>query len=98
MYDVSETLEFNKWLLSLKDKENKARIVQRIKRMSLGNFGDVKQLYPNMYEARLFFGSGYRIYYTFKNNKLIILLLGGDKSSQKQDIQKAIKLLEKFKE
>lgn len=66
--------------------------------MSTGIFGDIKQVTSNIYEARLFFGTGYRIYYTLKNNELIILLIGGDKSTQQQDIQKAIKLLDKFKE
>lgn len=65
--------------------------------MSTGIFGDIKQVTSNIYEARLFFGTGYRIYYTLENNELIILLIGGDKSTQQQDIQKAIKLLDKFK-
>lgn len=98
MYKIIQTLEFNKWLLSFKDKTTKIRIINRIERMSTGTFGDTKQVTPNIYEARLFFGAGYRIYYTLKNNELIILLMGGDKSTQQQDIQKAIKLLEKLKE
>ena len=98
MYKIIQTLEFNKWLLSFKDKTTKIRIINRIERMSTGTFGDTKQVTPNIYEVKLFFGASYRIYYTLKNNELIILLMGGDKSTQQQDIQKAIKLLEKLKE
>lgn len=62
-----------------------------------GNLGDTKNLGDNLYELRLFFGSGYRIYYTIKNDVLVILLSGGDKSTQAEDIKKAKLYLKNYK-
>ncbi len=79
---------FTKWLNKL-DKKNKFRILQRIERLKYGNFGDCKQIFDNLYELRMFFGSGYRIYFGKDSDKLVILLTAGDKKTQKQDILKA---------
>ena len=79
---------------NLKDIKTKARITLRLKSVSLGNFGDHKSLGKNLFELRFFFGSGYRIYYTIKNDQVILLLTGGDKSSQEKDIKQAKKLYE----
>ena len=88
---------FINWLESIKDATTKRRIKLRIDRMIDGNFGDTKNLGNNLFELRLFFGSGYRIYYTIENNVLVILFSGGDKSSQEDDIKKAKLYLSNYK-
>ena len=74
------------WLLSL-DLSVRVKVVKRLERIYDDNFGDYKQIAPNLYELRFFFGKGYRIYYTIKNNIIVILLYAGDKSDQKKDIK-----------
>ncbi len=88
-YVIKQTVQFKKWFLKLKDPKTKARITLRIKSISLGNFGDHRNVGENLYELRFFFGSGYRIYYTLKNKQVVLLLTGGDKSSQEKDIKQA---------
>lgn len=85
------------WLLKL-DMPTRAKIIKRLERMYDDNFGDYKQIAPNLYELRFFFGKGYRIYYTIKNNIVVILLYGGDKSDQKKDISIAKSYLNDIKE
>lgn len=69
----------------------------RIGRLRLGNFGDTKSLGTGVYELRIHFGPGYRIYYGLEGNKIVILLCAGDKSSQKKDIKKAVTFWEEYK-
>jgi putative addiction module killer protein len=76
---------FYDFFRGLKDTKTKARIISRLNRLESGNFGDLKKL-KRIYELRLFFGPGYRIYFGIEDDKLIVLLTGGDKSSQKKDI------------
>jgi putative addiction module killer protein len=80
---------FTEWLLSLKDKQSQLRIRHRIERLKLGNFGDTKSVGEGIYELRFFFGSGYRVYYARSDDTVILLLCGGDKSSQVKDIERA---------
>jgi len=87
---------FTEWMDSIKDKNTTIKIMRRIRRLELGNFGDYKFLGFGLYELRLFFGSGYRVYYTMKGNRIVVLLCGGDKSSQGKDVNKAKKLLEEM--
>lgn len=94
-YELSKTKEFDKWMNYLKDPVTKARIARRIKNMKFGHFGDHKKISPDLFEIRFFFGSGYRIYYTIKNNQVILLLSGGDKSTQQKDIERAKQILNK---
>ena len=82
-------LPFKNWLMSLRDKVIVARIYARLARVELGNFGDAKPVGNGVMELRLVFGSGYRIYYGIDGEKLVILLSGGDKSSQDKDIKLA---------
>jgi putative addiction module killer protein len=89
MYTIKKTHQFQKWFINLKDIKAKARINLRLKSVSLGNFGDHKPLGQNLFELRFFFGSGYRVYYSVKDNQVIFLLKGGDKSSQEKDIKQA---------
>ncbi|MBJ7538684.1 type II toxin-antitoxin system RelE/ParE family toxin [Marinomonas transparens] len=85
---------FDKWLQKLKDTNAKIQILNRIARIeSEGYFGDCKQIEGELSELRFFIGPGYRIYFTERNGQIIILLSGGDKSSQKRDIEKAKTLM-----
>lgn len=93
MITVLQTTEFAKWLKRLKDAEARARILVRIRRLSLTeNFGDAKPVGGGVYEMRIEHGPGYRLYYARRDNALVLLLIGGDKSSQQRDITKAKKL------
>lgn len=80
---------FLEWLESL-DNQVRYRVKERLLRVALGNFGDYKVIESGVYELRLTFGAGYRIYFGLVGNEFVILLSGGDKSSQKKDIKKAI--------
>ena len=79
------------------DSITRKRINQRILRIEDGNFGDYKKLSDDISELRFTFGKGYRIYYTEENNKIILLINGGDKSKQSKDIEKAHELLEQWR-
>ena len=85
------------WLLSL-DSSTRVKIIKRLERIYDDNFGDYKQIAPNLFELRFFFGSGYRIYYTIQGDTVVILLYAGDKSDQKKDIEIAKKYLNNIKE
>jgi putative addiction module killer protein len=92
MIEVRQTTTFAKWLKSLGDQNAKARIAIRIRRLSLGNVGDVKPVGKGVSEMRVDYGPGYRVYFVKKGNAIVILLTGGDKRSQKKDIEAAITL------
>ena len=93
MITVLQTTEFAKWIKRLKDAEARARILVRIRRLSLTeNFGDARPVGDGVYEMRVEHGPGYRLYYARRDNALVLLLIGGDKSSQQRDIAKAKKL------
>ena len=93
MIEIVQTDEFAKWLKRLKDTTARARILVRIRRLSLTeNPGDVKSIGDGIYEMRIDYGPGYRLYYALRGNELILLLMGGDKSSQQKDIEKAKKI------
>ena len=85
------------WLESIKDIETKARIKNRLRRIELGNFGDYKSISKGLFEIRMQFGSGYRVYFGEVGNKIILLLCGGDKSSQNRDIKKAKEYWQDYK-
>lgn len=97
-YTLNSTKEYDKWFARLKDSRAKIRILARLSRVENGNFGDFKPLGPNLFELRFFFGPGWRIYYTIKNNSVVILLVGGEKSSQKKNIAKATELLSELED
>lgn len=85
--------EFDAWLAALKDKVGRARIVHRIRSAEHGNFGDCESVGERVSEMRIHFGPGYRVYFTRRGEVVYLLLLGGDKSSQKRDIKHAIKMV-----
>jgi putative addiction module killer protein len=93
-YELQSTQSFNHWLAKLKDRPVKNQLLSRLARIENGNFGDTKTLSAGLYELRCFFGGGIRIYYTIRNQRIILLLVGGDKSSQNRDIEKAKTILD----
>jgi len=95
---VEETVSFREWLESLRDVAGKARILQRIDRLAHGNPGQHRVLARGVRELKIDFGPGYRVYYTERGKKLVVLLAGGDKSTQARDILTAIALAEKLEE
>ena len=97
MYSIKQTNIFSKWLLRLKDNKSKAHIFIRIERLKLGNFGNHKSVGDNVSELRFVVGSGYRVYYHIYGNKIVLLLVGGDKSTQSKDIERAKKILKGLK-
>ncbi|MFK5975977.1 MAG: type II toxin-antitoxin system RelE/ParE family toxin [Sulfurovum sp.] len=97
MYKIKSTKVFSKWLSNLKDMRGRIAIVRRIERMENNNFGDVKSVGTNISELRITTGPAYRVYFTKKEDRIIILLVGGDKSTQSKDIKKAQELLEEYK-
>lgn len=88
---IRQTALYKKWFNAL-DKNIKLRVQKRIDRLFCGNFGDYKALGDNVYEMRFHFGSGYRIYYTFDGGEVVLLLAGGDKATQSDDIINAKRL------
>jgi putative addiction module killer protein len=98
MYFIEKTSEFDKWLRKLKDLRAKAKVLVRIQRIELkGNFGDCKSVGDGIMELRIKEGKGYRVYYKEHNDTVVLLLTGGDKSTQSADIVKAKSLWNKYK-
>lgn len=89
MIEIRETKIYSTWFSRLRDERAKARINMRIYRLSLGNPGDVKPVGSGISEMRIDYGPGYRLYFVKRGQKLIILLCGGDKSSQTENIASA---------
>ena len=94
MVEVHQTQEFLGWLHRLRDANAVARIVGRIRRMEMGNPGDSKSVGQGILEMRIDYGPGYRIYYVHRRAQIVLLLCGGDKRTQQQDIKRAQKLAE----
>ncbi|MEI6746177.1 MAG: type II toxin-antitoxin system RelE/ParE family toxin [Methylococcaceae bacterium] len=91
-YAIEQTTSFSQWHKTLRDLRAKIAIARRIERAENGNLGDVKSVGDGISEMRIDVGAGYRIYFTLRGNELVILLAGGDKSTQQADIKRAIKL------
>lgn len=89
MIEVRQTAVFASWLEELRDTNARARILVRIRRLELGNRGDVKPVGESVSELRIPYGPGYRVYFAGQGQEIIILLCGGDKSSQRRDIAMA---------
>jgi putative addiction module killer protein len=93
MTEIRRTDEFANWLKRLRDTAARVRINLRIDRISLtGNFGDVKAVGEGVSELRIDYGPGYRLYFAKRGTEVILLLIGGDKTSQQKDIEQAKKL------
>lgn len=89
---------FDRWLLRLRDRQAKARIEARIRRLGLGHLGDVQPIGEGISELRIHHGPGYRVYFTRRGPWLVLLLCGGDKSSQRRDIAQARRMARQFEE
>jgi len=98
MYVIKQTEIFSKWLIKLKDIKGKVSILRRLERIKDGNFGDYKSIDSNISELRIKIGAGYRVYYTHKKDEIVLLLIGGDKSTQTKDIKKAQQLYEELQD
>lgn len=92
------TSEFDTWLAELKDKIGKARISQRIDSAAGGNFGDCEPVGEGVSEMRVHVGPGYRVYFTRTGEIIYLLLVGGDKSTQKRDVKRALEMARALKE
>jgi putative addiction module killer protein len=92
MFRIKKTEYFSKWRNLIKDDYARAKIDLRIEQTKLGNFGDFKFVGDGIYEMRIHYGPGYRIYYTKEDDVIVLLLVGGDKSTQQKDIEKAKEL------
>lgn len=92
MVEVRQTEVYSRWFDSLRDRRARARIDARIRRLSLGNYGDVKPVGEGVSELRIDYGPGYRVYYVQNGQTLVVLLAGGNKDTQDRDIRTALKL------
>ena len=92
MIEFKQTETFRKWRIRLKDQRIRALIASRLDRLAFGNTGDVKPVGQGISELRIDYGPGYRVYYMKRGNTIVILLCGGDKSTQANDIKTAKRL------
>jgi putative addiction module killer protein len=97
MIEFKQTETFRKWRMRLKDERARALIASRLDRLAFGNAGDVKPVGHGISELRIDYGPGYRLYFLRRGDEIIILLCGGDKSSQQKDIKTAKLLAEEWR-
>lgn len=98
MKEVLQTERFAKWFRKLKDNSAKVAIARRIERLEQGNFGDSKFVGDKVFELRIDVGKGYRVYFMGRSSEIIILLVGGDKKTQSDDIKTAKKLAKEYED
>lgn len=96
MLEIRQTEAYSQWFNKLRDRQARARIDVRIRRLSLGNPGDVKPVGDGVSELRIDYGPGYRLYFVRRRQTLVILLAGGDRNTQDQDIKTARELAQKL--
>lgn len=92
MFEIVETAEFTQWLNSIKDGMTRRRLAVRLRKLSLGNMGDIKPVGEGVSELREHFGPGWRMYFVQRGSMIVVMLGGGTKSTQQADITKAIAL------
>jgi len=92
MIEIRKTEAYARWIDGLRDVHARARILARVERLAIGNPGDVKPVGEGVSELRINYGPGYRVYYTRQGREIVILLAGGDKSTQARDIKTALRL------
>lgn len=95
---IKKTSDFDAWIDSLRDRVTRMRLLRRLDRAKEGNLGDVKPVGNNVFEMRENFGPGWRMYYAKRGDVIIVMLGGGDKSTQSADIARAIRYAEKLKD
>ncbi|WP_339138759.1 MAG: type II toxin-antitoxin system RelE/ParE family toxin [Candidatus Electrothrix sp. GW3-4] len=98
IYEIETTPAFDKWLKKLRDRKAVLAVAARLDRAKLGNFGDVKSVGGEISEMRIFVGPGYRLYYVIQDGRIILLLCGGNKSTQERDIKKAKNMVKQLGE
>lgn len=98
MIEIIKSETFDRWLLNLKDRIGQARIQARIDRLAGGNPGDTKSLRDGLFELRIDHGPGYRVYFIRRGQVTLILLAGGDKSTQDADIERALRIAEDWED
>ena len=98
MLEIVKSETFDAWLRSLRDRQAKARVEVRIRRLSLENPGQYRALKGGICEMKVDYGPGYRVYYTCRNKTLVLLLCGGDKSTQDHDIKIALSILKQWED
>ncbi|HFE7543101.1 TPA: type II toxin-antitoxin system RelE/ParE family toxin [Salmonella enterica subsp. enterica serovar Newport] len=98
MKEIIRSETFSDWLSSLKDSRARSRVLARIDRMREGNFGDAEPIGDGLSEARVHYGPGYRVYFMQQGDVIVVLLCGGDKSSQTKDIKQARRIAKAWRE
>lgn len=98
MVEIVESAQFKRWFSRLRDKRAKARIDVRIRRLSLGNPGDVRPIGEGLSEMRIDYGPGYRVYFMQRGPVVVVLLCGGDKRHQQQDIEAARRIADTWED
>jgi putative addiction module killer protein len=94
MIEIRQTETYSQWFSALRDRQAQSRITIRLRRLSMGNPGDVKPVGKGVSELRIDYGPGYRVYFIQQGDMLVVLLAGGDKRTQDRDIQTALALAE----
>ncbi|MEQ1529182.1 MAG: type II toxin-antitoxin system RelE/ParE family toxin [Methylococcales bacterium] len=94
MITIKTLPEFNQWLTNIKDRQTRIQLSRRLERVQLGKLGDINAVGEGVFEMREHFGPGWRMYYVQRGSEIIIMLGGGDKSSQATDISKAKRVAE----
>ena len=97
MITVRYTKNFSNWLNKIRDSSTRIRLIRRLERVQRGSLGDVKKITDDLYEMREFFGSGWRMYYLQHAQEIIVMLGGGDKTSQSDDIKLAKKMAKELR-
>ncbi|HVK54741.1 MAG TPA: type II toxin-antitoxin system RelE/ParE family toxin [Burkholderiales bacterium] len=92
MIEIRKTENYVQWLDELRDIQARARVLARVERLAAGNAGDVKPVGEGVSELRINYGPGYRVYFTKRGREIVVLLAGGDKSTQATDIKTALRL------
>lgn len=98
MLEIIQSATFSQWLIGLKDNLARMRILARLDRVSLGTFGDSQSVGGGVSELRIHYGPGYRLYYIQRGAQVVVMLCGGDKSSQARDIEQAKIIAKDWKE
>lgn len=98
MFEVIESPTFQTWMSELRDSRARSRVAARISRMAQGNLGDWKATQGAVSELRIDYGPGYRLYFTRRGSKVILLLCGGDKRTQAADIKRALKMVDELED
>lgn len=97
MAEISRSAEYAKWEANLRDPRAKAKVITRIQRLAAGNPGDVQPVGGGISKLRIDFGPGYRVYFMRRGLQVVVLLCGGDKSSQRRDIERAKEIAARWK-